>query len=207
MATVQISVTISKLGPSIPAINLPPIITCRDDAPCAKCAKEGGGCYALRGHFIYSSVKKRLAENLEAYKENPKLYFEMIANQTRLYNFVRWHSSGDIVDTAYLEGMCRVARKNKFTRYLAFTKKFELVNEFIASGKRIPSNLKIVFSTWKEFVPENPYSLPMASVYFPRDKKANAYVPNNAYTCPGKCAECTMCWNLKKGEGVVFRKH
>ena len=67
MATVHISTTVSKLGASIPTVNLPPIITCRPDAPCAKCAEEGGGCYTLRGHFIYPNVKKSLQNNRQYY--------------------------------------------------------------------------------------------------------------------------------------------
>ena len=55
MALVKISTTVSKLGATIPTINLPPIITCRPDAPCKH------GCYALRGHFIYPAVKKTLS--------------------------------------------------------------------------------------------------------------------------------------------------
>ena len=206
MSTVQISTSVSKLGASIPTVNLPAVLTCRTDAPCAKCAAEGGGCYAMRGHWITTNVKNRLMENLKAYRENPKLYFNMIAERFRMFNYCRWHSSGDIVDMDYLRGMCWVARKCPQSKMLCFTKKFEIVNQFLAEGHKIPKNLVIVFSCWDNFIPENPYNLPMTYVKF-RDEKRNQNIPKDAIPCIGKCDKCLGCWNLKKGGGVYFKKH
>lgn len=196
---VHVSNTNTKLGASILSINLPAGITCRADAPCAK------GCYAMKGNWLYSNVKNSLQSNLDAYKNNPKLYFESIATQTALSRFVRWHSSGDIVDAQYFEGMCKVARKNKATHYLCFTKKFEIVNDYIASGKRIPRNLSIVFSAWSDWVPENPYNLPMTWVY--GKSFDNERIPKDSIPCIGSCENCQACWTLKKGMSVYFHKH
>ena len=105
----------------------------------------------------------------------------------------------------YLEGMCKVARKNKGTHYLCFTKKFKIVNDFLAQGKRIPKNLSIVFSAWSEWIPENPYNLPMTYVWG-KDFE-NDLIPVDAIPCGGKCYECQACWQLKKGQTVFFKKH
>lgn len=207
---VKISTGVSKLGACIPSINLPPIVTCRSNAPCAKCTKEGGGCYALRGNWLYEHTQKRLWGNLYAYREDPVNFFNSIISQTRLYNYVRWFSSGDIVDMDFLKGMCKVARTNKSTKYLCFTKKYELVNEFLDLGHKIPKNLRIVFSTWGDFIPENPYNLPMTYTKFKKGNvnfKTNKNIPETAIPCGGKCELCQMCWLLKKGQSVVFNKH
>lgn len=203
MSMVKISTAVSKLGTTIPAINLPPIVTCRPDAPCKH------GCYALRGHFIYPAVKNRLAENLAAYYENPQLFFDMIIEGTKLAKYCRWHSSGDIVDYDYLAGMCKVARANKDVKYLCFTKKYEIVNQYVSDKHRIPSNLKIVFSCWKDFVPENPYNFPMTWVKFKKKEESefNCLIPDKAIPCSGKCSTCQACWHLNKGQAVVFKKH
>lgn len=198
---VRVSNTVSKLGAAIPCVNLPAGITCRPDAPCFK------ECYARHGHFLYTNVKRSLANNLKAFDTNPDLYFEMILNGSKGYQRFRWHSSGDIVSTRYLEGMCWVARRNPQTSYLCFTKKFELVNNYIANGHRIPKNLKIVFSGWTDWMPENPYNFPTTWVYYPKNEAANACIPKKAIPCGGKCSECSTCWNLKKGQSVVFKKH
>ena len=196
---VKVSNTNSKLGGQIYSINLPAVVTCRSDAPCFK------GCYARKGNWTFSNVKNSLESNLDAYKSNPDLFFESVAAQTVLTRFCRWHSSGDIVDMQYFEGMCKVARKNKETHYLCFTKKYEIINEFLSKGKRIPKNLSIVFSAWDNWIPENPYNLPMTYVYA-KDFN-NELIPKDAIPCGGKCETCQACWTLKKGQHVYFLKH
>lgn len=188
----------SKLGCNIPSINLPAILTCRENAPCKK------GCYACKGNFLFDSVKKSVNNNYSAFCENSELYFDEIRVRTNLARYVRWHSSGDIPNTKYLEGMCKVARKNSGTRYLCFTKKFEIVNDFISSGHRIPKNLSIVFSNWGNWKCENPYNLPTAEVIFPNMEND---IPETAVECSGSCAECQFCWHMKKGQTVAFPKH
>ena len=163
------------------------------------------GCYACKGNWLFPNVKNSLESNLEAYKSNPDLFFESIATQTALVRFCRWHSSGDIVDMQYFEGMCKVARKNKETHYLCFTKKYEIINEFLSKGKRIPKNLSIVFSAWSNWIPENPYDLPMTYVY--GKEFNNELIPKDAIPCGGKCENCQACWTLKKGQHVYFLKH
>ena len=195
----KVSNTNSKLGGQIYSINLPPVVTCRADAPCFK------GCYACKGNWLFPNVKNSLQQNLEAYKNNPTLFFESVASQTALVRFCRWHSSGDIVDMQYFEGMCKVARKNKDTHYLCFTKKYEIINEFLSKGKRIPKNLSIVFSAWSNWIPENPYNLPMTYVY--GKEFNNELIPKDAIPCGGKCENCQACWTLKKGQHVYFLKH
>ena len=195
----------TKLG-SIPCVNLPAVVPCRPDAPCAKLTEEGGGCYCLKGRWLFKNVQKSLWNNLYAYRENPKLYFEMIVHQFQFSTVARFHSSGDIVDEEYLAGMCWVARKRKNTHILVFTKKFELVNSYIEAGHRIPKNLHIIYSTWDNFIPENPYNLPMAYVKF-KDESRNAHIPEKAFECPGKCEECLYCFYAKKGQNVFFKKH
>ena len=195
----NVSNTNSKLGAQILSINMPAGITCRPDAPCYK------GCYAKHGHWLYNNVQKSLQENLEHYKENPKLFFDSVAAQTALSRFVRWSSSGDIVDPEYFEGMCRVARKNKETHYLCFTKKYEIVNSYLDSGKKIPTNLTIVFSAWSGWLPENPYHLPTTYVYG-KDFR-NDLIPKDSIPCRGSCERCQACWQLKKNMSVYFVKH
>lgn len=197
---VHVSYTNSKLGGQIASINLPAGITCRKDAPCFK-----NGCYATHGNWLYPNVIQSLASNLKAYQDDPNYYFEYIAIKTKLTKYVRWHSSGDIVDMKYFEGMCKVARKNKDTHYLCFTKKYEIVNEFLAKGKRIPKNLSVVLSAWSDWIPENPYNLPVTYVY--GKNFANELIPTDAIPCAGKCEFCQACWTLKKGQNVFFKKH
>ena len=199
---VHVSTTVSKLGNAIPTVNLPPIVTCRPDAPCFK------DCYARRGNFRYKNVMSSMENNLLAYKENPQLFFTMIAEVWQNFLRTRWFAAGDIVDMDFLKGMCWVARKCPNTKILCFTKKYELINQFLDEGHKIPKNFRIVFSRWKDFPCDNKYNLPETWVYFPKGgKDINALIPEDAIPCSGKCSKCAACWNLKKGQSVVFKKH
>lgn len=192
----------TKLSASIPSINLPAGITCRTDAPCFR------ECYAKRGNFMYKNIKKCYKENLDHYLKDSKSYFDDIIAQINkpliIYKYIRWHSSGDIVDFNYLLGMIRVAKACKSVKFLAFTKKYDLVNKYLDEGGELPKNLKIVFSGWDEsWKVDNPYNLPIALVRFKNDKRDFSKYKE----CIGKCYDCVACWKLKKGQTIVFDKH
>lgn len=195
----HISTTNSKLG-LIPSINLPPIITCRGNAPCTK------DCYACKGNFRFANVKQSMRNNLTEYDKNPERYFAQIYSYLSTgviaYRYFRFHSAGDIPCKDYLIRMLALAERLPGVQFLCFTKKYEIVNE-VLSERKLPKNLHMVFSAWGEFVPENPYDLPVA--YVKLDE--NTYVPDNAVKCSGHCTTCLNCWKLKNGEAVVFNKH
>lgn len=195
-----ITTTNSKLGGNIAQVNMPPWLTCRLKAPCLK------ECYAIRGNFAFPKVKDGILRRYEMYKANPKAFFDMINMEMEFisYKYFRWHSSGDIVDMEYLDLMCKLARKQKGTMFLCFTKKYELVNEYLDHHRK-PNNLTIVLSAWAEWKPENPHNLPMSYVDFGDGKG----IPEFAYECSGNCGNCpgTHCWHMKKGDSVVFHKH
>lgn len=199
-----ISKTNTKLSGQIPSVNLPAIETCRADAPCKHL------CYARKGNFTFPNVKESHRNNLAHFISNPDAYFNDIISELNglvSYRYFRWHSSGDIVNRDYLLGMIRVAKKCKTVKFLCFTKKFELINDYLASGEKLPANLHIVFSAWdKTFKVANPFNLPVTYVDF-KDKTQNAKIPDLAIPCIGKCYECQACWSLKKGQAVVFHQH
>lgn len=205
---VHISRSNAKLGENIPSVNLPVGCTCRSDAPCFK------KCYARKGRFAFSHNKSLLDKNLDIWKEDPASFERDILVAAFSSKFFRWHSAGDIPDESYLEMMVRVANKLPDTRFLCFTKKYELVNGFIGKGGVLPDNLVIVFSVW-DSMPDNHYHLPGAFIRF---KHGESVVPDSAKECPNFCGECVMtgcsCWDLKRGlqdtgmvDCVVFNEH
>lgn len=200
-----ISLSNSKLGGFIPTLNLPPIITCRANAPCQK------NCYACKGNFCYKNVKQSLMDNLTAYQKDSNAFFDSVIdflqNGLIVYKFFRWHSSGDIIDRQYFDGVIKVANACQNTRFLIFTKKFEIVNDFLQDGGEIPQNLNIVFSAWdKGFSVPNPYNLPVAYVNF-KDSTKNPEIPVTAFKCGGNCQSCLACWGICKGQATVFNQH
>ena len=202
---IKISTTNSKLGYQIPSISLLPQCSCRKDAPCARL------CYGKRGNFAYKPAQQAQKQNFDCYIENSNNYFHEIIsflNDALIsYKFFRWHTVGDIVDNNYLLGMIKTAKKSKQVKFLCFTKKFDLINNYLNSGAKIPSNLKIVFSAWdKSFKVNNPYNFPVAYVYF-RKEDLNPDIPALAIPCKGHCPDCLACWDLKPGQSVFFNQH
>ena len=188
-----VTFTNTKLGGAIPSINLPAGITCRPDAPCF------GSCYALKGNFRFKTVRQSHIDNLNFYNQMPEEYFEEVLKKTKFSTYARYFSSGDIPDKNYFYRMVEVAKTNKNTKYLVFTKKGYIVNDYISNGGKIPSNLRIIFSYWYDWIQPNQYNFPTSNILQDGD--------NKGFVCPGKCNECLHCWHMKKGQKVLFKKH
>lgn len=197
-----ITTTNSKLGGQIAQVNMPYCVSCRKDAPCKPL------CYAGKGKMNYPNVREGHMKRYEMYLENPVAFFNMIDMEMKFvtYKYFRWHSSGDIVDEQYLDLMCKLARKHKETRFLCFTKKFELVNEYL-NHHRKPNNLILCLSSWGNWIPENPHNLPTSWVEFGNESDSN--IPEFAYPCSGNCGQCegVHCWYMTNGQAVKFHKH
>lgn len=205
----------TKLGPAIPTIDMPRVITCNPNAPCAwskeALALMGRGeeppCYAGKGHYIFASVKEAKNKNYAIFQKDPDLYFRQVAVRTSLDRYARWNSCGDIPNVRYLYGMIWVAEQNPETTYLAFTKQFGIVNLVRSAHGAFPPNLVIVFSHWdKWFEVDNPFGFPETYVRF-KAERLNPRLPEGAYECPGHCPTCLKCWALRGGETVIFNEH
>ena len=184
----------SKLGKDMPNISLPPIVSCKSGAPCAK------HCYANKSYRLYPTVKNAWDHNWDLYNSDPDKYFSGI--DSYLLNkqpmFFRWHVSGDIPNSYYLKMMVKLSKDYKGTRFLAFTKQYELFK-----GVKIPKNLSIVFSAWPGYDMPKQNRFPVAYMQDGTETRVH-----NTIECPGNCESCGMCWSLKDiGKNVVFNKH
>ena len=200
MLKLSVSNANSKMG-SIKSISMPRIVTCAPGVPCAKT------CYVR--HFDWRGVVRNAYDNnLNLWLSDPD-GFEVQATAAAYGSFYfRWHVSGDIVDRRYFEMMCRIAIKLPRTQFLAFTKKYDLINEYLATDNKIPNNLHILFSSWPNYNMNNPYNLPVAYISF---KNGICEAPTDACECSGHCEDCAYagknCWVLEKGQSVVLKEH
>lgn len=188
-----------KMG-VIPSVSLPPVVTCAAGCTCAK------KCYAARMCRIRKSVAMAYNRNLSILENDPAAYWLQVKAAAMVTKYFRFHVSGDIVDTEYLRQMCAVADFTGSTQILAFTKKYDLVNEYISQGGTIPANLHLIFSEWPGMAMENPYNLPVAHVIFKGQQHAD-----NWKVCGGNCTDCACqgvgCWELSSGEHIAFYEH
>ena len=200
---VHISDSISKMGGMASSLGLD-TSTCRINAPCKH------DCYACKGRYNFANVQNSLKNNTASWYADPFDFEKRILDKCMCVKWFRWFHSGDIIDVDFLDMMYDVANLRADTRFLAFTKKFELVNEFIERNGRLP-NLNIVLSAWGKWIPENPHNLPMAYVRL-KSGVGKELIPKTAKECNGSCANCILncdggCWKLKDGESVVFNQH
>lgn len=192
----------AKMG-KIPSVSLTPIITCH--ARCMEaCARD---CYACHMERFRKTLAAAWARNFTILNNSRDSYFMQAAAAACASRFFRWHVGGDIVDADYFSRMVKLAELLPETVFLAFTKCFEIVNDYIAANGALPGNLRIIFSGWNYDIP-NPYNLPEAHVIF---KDGSTTARPDAKKCNGDCTECAMCgdgcWTLKHGEQVVFDIH
>lgn len=209
---IHMSTKNKKTGPAILDFAFP-LCTCREDAPC----KET--CYANKGAQKICVVQAAYYRNFRLLNDNVEDVFEQIIYKIKHSGLstVRYFDSGDFPNYEFLLGLIDIANKLPDVKFMAFTKKYELVNRYLTEGNKIPDNFNIIFSAWDKLWHEerfdNPFSLPVAFVDF-KDKRFNPQIPENAFRCPsnGKklgeitCSMCKACWN-KKLKNVVFAQH
>jgi len=195
----------SKMG-NIMHINLPPPMTCDHDLPCYK-----DGCYAMKFYRLRKNVKTSWDSNWEALQRDRNRYFEIITNAIRMVKpkMFRWHSAGDIIDLNYLFRMEDVARRNPETKFMAFTKKYDLVFDADKEFKeyRTVPHTQIILSAWPGMIiPEHlKREHPVAYMY--DAKNVDPEIPETALPCGGGCEKCGVCWLMKPGQSVVFDRH
>ena len=201
-AHVYISAGNRKTGFAVPSVSLIPV------ADCGNCAACGRLCYDLRNDCIYNGVMSTRARNSAIARNDINRYFAEIAAACKAFRFFRWHIGGDILNAEYFAGMVSTAVACPHCDFLAFTKRYDLVNAFVAAGGVIPSNLQIIFSAWPGSEMVNPYRFPVSSPLFADGSHAAG---PDAVECPGDCSRCAVmgsgCWTLKAGQGVKFAAH
>ena len=198
-----------KTGPAILDLAFP-VCSCREDAPC----KEY--CYANKGTQKICNVQAAYYRNFRLMNEDINDTFEQIMFKIKHsgLSMVRYFDSGDIPNYDFMIGIFEIAKKLPDVKFMAFTKKYELVNQYLLDGNKIPDNFNIIFSAWdKLWTFDNPFNLPVAYVDF-KDKRLNPDFPEKALICPssGKklgeitCSMCKYCWN-KNINAVIFKQH
>lgn len=201
---VSISSGNSKMG-GIKSVSLPAVVTCR---PCL-CQKK---CYARKLERLRPNVSNAYRNNLEVLRGDPGTYWREVEAAIMVSRFFRFHVSGDIPDTEYFENMVAVSIRNPHCEILCFTKKFEIVNNFVETRLRavdeIPPNLHIVYSAWAGLEMANPFLFPVAYV---RARDGSTVAPGGAVECNGNCTDCARagdgCWTLRRGQSVIFDEH
>ena len=196
---VSISKGNSKMG-AIPSVSLPACVTCNPGAPCFK------KCYARRMSARRATVRDAYARNFDILTSDPGAYWLQVKAAAITARFFRYHVSGDIPNAEYFYNMVALAWELPNTNFLAFTKQYQIVNDFLNNGGRYPANMKIIFSNWGAWKCKNPYELPQCEIIIKGSEPAPGWK-----ICGGNCTACACagigCWELKNGETIAIYEH
>lgn len=186
-----------------------PTCTCREDAPC-----KANGCYCMKGRQAMCNVVAAYVRNLMIYNNDHDDFWEQVKFKIK-HNplpLFRWFDAGDILDYEFFCGMVDLAKAFPNIRFMSFTKKYDIVNEWLTTNGDLPNNLNIIFSAWHiGWKVNNPFDMPVAYVDF-KDQTLNPQFPKGITGCPNQsdktitCSMCQKCWN-KKIKAVVFKQH
>jgi len=198
---VRVSNKNSKMGP-VASVSLLPYITC--PARCrGTCA---GDCYAARIANQYNESLRAYSVNTALAMLDPEAFWRQVEAAMWAVRFFRLNVAGDIIDADFFRRLVDAARHVAGTEILVFTKRFEIVNDYLAAGGEIPANLHVLFSGWTNLQPVNPYSLPETNVI-----QKNAEPEDGWKVCGGNCFECACrgvgCWQAKSGDVIAFPIH
>ena len=188
----------SKLG-NTPNISTMPGLDCGKDVPCRK------ECYAAK--FLWRpSVKKAWSENSELQAKKPDNYFGQIALYLVRKNpqYFRIHVAGDFTSQDTLDEWSVIIRDNPDTKFLAFTKRFDL------DFSQTPLNLMVRASMWPGWNPpclKNFLKGGWSFFWMQEKHGTETRIPQRTtFKCPGACEKCRACWS-KVPRDVVVMKH
>lgn len=198
---VSISNANSKMG-AVASVSQLPFLTC---PACCK-GTCGPKCYAAKLANLRPSVLRAYAMNTAIWSADPDKYFRQVRAAIMGVRFFRFHVSGDIPGADYFRRMLAATAENPHCQILCFTKAFSIVNNAIAAGAVIPSNLHLLFSGWSNLEPVNPYQIPETNVI-----EKGAEPRENWKVCGGNCFNCACrgvgCWQAGAGDTIAFPIH
>jgi hypothetical protein len=132
--------------------------------------------------------------------------------------FFRWHDSGDLQGLWHLENIVEVCRRTPAVHHWLPTREYELVSQFIASGKTIPDNLVIRLSAHMidadPVVPQEINFLPTSTVSSVPQALLGVQIVEGkgSVECravearDNKCGPCRACWDARV-RNVSYPQH
>ncbi|MGD9381587.1 MAG: hypothetical protein PVI03_04010 [Candidatus Thorarchaeota archaeon] len=175
------------------------------------CGSVCESCYARRLEKIRPSVRKghdaRTEAVIKATESKAGMENWVSAMVERLSKkldgrFFRWHDSGDLINVAHLDMICRVARALPDVRFWLPTKEKKILREYTRK-RLLPINLVVrVSSAMVDAPPLEGYAF-TSTVH--KNKEPLGHV------CPapqqgGECGECRACWSHDVFN-VSYHKH
>ena len=159
---------------------------------CKNCQYCDGLCY--NNKFLVKSNIKAINElkNLVAYILKKEELEEKINNSIGNSRLFRIHGNGEFHSVENLEFWIKIAKNNKKVIFYTYTKAYDLIENYLASGKKLPSNLIINVSMveGQQTDLNKKYPLLMKNNKFIIILDKELSNDKKATICGGKCLKC-----------------
>lgn len=197
--------------------NFPIEYTCSHACECYK----SKACYACHGCYNFASNQKLYSENFNFFmnaSNDEFIRFVSWCIEKEGLTLVRYFTIGDIPNERFIDCINAIAFYNPNVKFWLYTKKYNLVNSWLATHDRgFEENLVVIFSHWMNedgsyFPMKNPYKLP-TSEFIPYGREDLAEKVTHVCPCsdPNVKATCETCdhpcYTLKKGESMALLEH
>jgi hypothetical protein len=170
------------------------------------------GCYALKGNYRFSNVKKSRAHNLQDCKRED--WVEDMVIELDNDRYFRWFDSGDIADIRLAKKILEVMKRTPYCNHWLPTRtyKFEAFRKILEEMNALPNVVvryssdstdgekKVYDRRGKEIKAK--YTSSILKEYI--ESKGNHLCPSSKQE--GKCLRCRACWS-KDIENVNYLLH
>ena len=182
---------------------------------CVNCGSCFGSCYNNSDIQQYPSKVISDLKNLLMYITKKEELKEQLIKKLRVYNTFRINSNGEIHSMEMLEFWLDIASKCKKTNFYTYTKSYEIFEEYLSNGNKIPKNFVLNISIMSDEQNEeikknfpnlynrfNKFLVLAPSVL---DAKLKSKEIKKNRICSGDCMACNLCQkNLPKANSVIF---
>jgi hypothetical protein len=168
-----------------------------------------GGCYALKGRYVFPSVKAAMARRIDClidpdWTDAMVFLIGWYERDTRCF---RWHDSGDLQGMWHLLMLVEIAERLPWVDFWLPTREYALVHAYREAYGAFPPNLTVRES-----------AALIGHVPVARDGRVMSGVaargqvlPEGVHVCPapsqgGFCGDCRACWDPST-DVVMYKLH
>jgi hypothetical protein len=167
-------------------------------------------CYTFRHHYTFEPVINKLDQRYElltsAYQDGEiqqwinSMAFLISVSTNKHF---RWHDSGDLQGVWHLDTIVKVCEQTKDVKHWLPTREYDVVEEYVRYGGKIPKNLVIRLSaTMVNGEPPTELANKLGV--------HTSSVVRKDYNCPAteqgnKCLDCTKCYD-KRVKNISYHK-
>lgn len=175
-----------------------------------------GKCYAVRdGKLHHNACIPAWSKNTLIMRNDIESMFTQLKNGLiqKKAKVLRWHSAGEIESFDYLLHMVKLAVEMPNVQFYCYTKRFDLVSQYLNDFKKFPKNLVVNISVWHDNDKGYDFGKCNKFVYDdgtdPKIAKMRhcPAVDKNGHSTGVKCADCGWCFKGNFGRITAVYEH